>query len=524
MSIDENTSQELTNPTPVTTAPTVGSQPTVMTDEEIAKLEPASNTGTVSMDDNLKGRVVLENGTELLFTRNESSTLYIATLQELHRTLQVPEPLPTQIIFPEQDKEDLDFIAKYIGGVRNIMDVVHEHGCSSSIESYSFRLAHFHNFEKWQNIVVRLQFAKALHAVCKTLNENLSTARKKKWGVLEYDRASNKYSINGKELKFGDKVDVFTTDQKVVTKMVFNSHEVLNCAAIDGHTSPIFHHPTEDLDNLDYEAVGKRNSHRVSDTEHMLGVDAFSFIHGLLWRQSDNEEVVEIESSILTQTDRDPALSVKEYDDILNAIDDMQLPYGLELPANVGFKNYYSKRLSRARAFFEMLKTVKDNAKTFRRKFEKLTKDKPEMIIGIYDIFRLLAGPRSRVLKIKGVKADGSIVDLITINRNMTLEKFKTFNRFNTQPIHFVELEFIKPKGKKKNGKSKPELDLDYFKSTGEVVSSNDLVGFIHSSAKIYYWDDAETPRKEDPVDSKNIVALFLELKRSFARLDREEP
>ena len=78
MSIDENTSQELTTPTP---APTVESQPTVMTDEEIAKLEPASNTGTVSMDDNLKGRVVLENGTELLFTRNESSTLYIATLK-----------------------------------------------------------------------------------------------------------------------------------------------------------------------------------------------------------------------------------------------------------------------------------------------------------------------------------------------------------------------------------------------------------------------------------------------------------
>ena len=63
MSIDENTSQELTTPTPVTTAPTIESQPTAMTDEEIAKLEPASNTGTVSMDDNLKGRVVLENGT-----------------------------------------------------------------------------------------------------------------------------------------------------------------------------------------------------------------------------------------------------------------------------------------------------------------------------------------------------------------------------------------------------------------------------------------------------------------------------
>lgn len=496
----------------------------VMTEEEIAALEPASTTGTVQMEDNLKGRVVLENGTELLFTRNESSTLYITTLKELHRTLQVDAPLPTQIIFPEQDKEDLDFIAKYIGGVRNVMDIVHEFGCSSSIESYSFRLAHFHNFEKWQNIVVRLQFAKALHAVCKTLNENLSTSRKKKWGVLEYDLNTKKYSIGGKELKFGDKVDVFTTDQKVMTGMVFNSHEVLNCAVIEGNTSPIFHHPTNDLESLDYDAVGKRNSHRVGDNEHMLGVDAFSFIHGLLWRLSDNEEVVEIDTNILTQTDRDPALSVKEHDDILNAIDEMELPYGLQLPANVAFKNYYSKRLSRARAFFEMLNIVKDNAKAFRRKFEKLTKDKPEMIIGIYDIFRLLAGPRSRVLKIQGVRADGTIVNLITINRNMVLEKFKTFNRFNTQPIHFVELEFIKPKGKKKNGKKTVEADLDYFKSTGQVVNSNELVGFIHSSAKIYYWDDMETPRKDEPVDSKNIVAMFLELKRLFAHLDREEP
>lgn len=497
-------------------------QPGVEQVEQVEQAEQTIQPGvTYDEDSPNKGRVILENGTELLFTRTESSTLYVKDLELLDRTLAIDNPLPTQIIYPNQDEGDLKLAADYIDGVRKIIAKIKKYGMSSSIESYSFRLPHFGKLMEWQNIVVRLQFAKELNAILRTLNENLDSSVENKWGVLGINEAGE-YNINGQVLKFGDKVDVFTTKEKVMSDMIFNSHEVLNCAVIDGETSPIFHHPTEDLNNVSFEDLEKRSAAAVGEKEHLLGTDAFSFIHGLLWRiVGDNEEdnaTVEVTTNLLTQTDRDPQLSSRQHDKDMEELGELELPFGINEIEMVAYQNYYSKRASRAAGFMETMRYVSENQKAFRRRFKKATKDVPEMIINIYDILRFLAGGRSRLLKITGVTKEGSLIDLVTIDRNMVIERFRSFNRFNTQPVQFFEIEHVKPKGKKK------DIDPDHFRSTGNQISANDLVGFIHSSAKIYYWGDDEQPSKDAPIDSKNIVAMYLDIKKAFAFSERDEP
>lgn len=475
------------------------------------------NGATIQMEDPNTGRVVLENGTTLLFTRAQSSPLYIGLVDNLQRTLATETPLPTQLIFPNQRPEDLEFVAKYINSIRKMINEVNTHGRSSSIESYSFRLPHFAHLEKWVNIVVRLQFARVLKTICDTLNAELPKSNKNKWGVLDFDPEQNIFLLNGKELPFGTRVDVFTTDEKVMSDMLFSSHSVLNCAEIDGRTLPVFHYAKEDLENLDYDSMAHRKEAAVGPDEYLLDSDAFSFLHGLLYRVHDKVEVVDIMTNLLTFHDRDPELSVAEYDSMVNLMGEMNLPYGLDRHAAVAFQNYHCKRASRAHAFMETLQHVSDNAKKFRKVYEKNMSSDSEIIIGLFDIFRYLAGHRSRVMKITGILKTGKRVDLVTINRSMVLEKFKSFTRYNTQPLYFEEIEYVKKK-------KKDDVDPDYFRPTGNLISSNELIGFVHETAKAYYWDDQEVEDKEKPTDSHNIVALYLYLKRKFANEERNEP
>ena len=131
------------------------------------------------------------------FTRITDTPLFIDRAKILLRSLANRPPLPTQIMFPEQDPEALALVEKYITGIENIFKVLEKHGMNKSVESYAFRLVHFIKENDWVNIVVRLQFATSLYALFQTLNDNLSSSAKNKWGVLEYDIEKNEYSING---------------------------------------------------------------------------------------------------------------------------------------------------------------------------------------------------------------------------------------------------------------------------------------------------------------------------------------
>ena len=134
-----------------------------------------------------KDKVILPNGSELLYSRTKESSLFIDKLSLLVRTLKNETCLPTEVFFKDQDKEALALTRKYISNIGKLFNVVNEYGSATDFGSYSFRLPHMIELTSWTNIVVRLQFATSLYAIFNALNQNLVEDNSNKWGVLEYD-------------------------------------------------------------------------------------------------------------------------------------------------------------------------------------------------------------------------------------------------------------------------------------------------------------------------------------------------
>lgn len=482
----------------------------------------------VGTEDN--GKVVLPNGGELTYSRNKESKLYIDKLQLLVKSLKNEPCLPTEIFYPNQDKEALSLTRKYITGIRDIMNTVAKYGSYTDLASYSFRLPHFLFLHDWQNVVVRLQFASSLKIILDTLNSNLSSEAKSKWGVLELNE-EGKYTINEELITEGTLIDVFTVDEKVLSKVVFSNHTILNCKEIDGHASPVFHLTSEQMRNLSSEDLEKRRHGAVKEGEHLMGVDAWSFLQGLLYRKStDDEEVIDIQTDILTKLDYDPLIKLSEYQSLGSKLSEEELPYGLNLNLLGCLRDYYSKDVKVFSLFRDRVHALYKNQLAFRKTlseepFIKQLPNKNFTITSIYDLLRLMEG-NSKVLRLKLVMFDGTLVDAVTINRSLTLPTLGSFNRFNPQMVLFNKIEY---RGKRKpatgfmerfnqviKGTKSEGLNKDDFYLVDEVITSDEVIGYINSETKAYYFAEDSSIELDDK------FAMYHNLNKKFKKIRRE--
>ena len=475
------------------------------------------------------GKVVLPNGTELSYTRSKESNLYTDKLKMLVKSLRNIPCLPTEVLFKEQDPEALALTRKYVEGIAKIVEVIAKHGGHSDLPSYSFRLSHLMHLNDWLNVVVRLQFATSLKVILDTLNANLSSDAKHQWGVLEVDDDGN-YLINDEVLVKGALIDVFTTDEKVLSKVIFNDHSVLNCKNIDGESAPVFHYSQQDIELLSSEDLAKRAQGGVKTlSEHLLGVDAWSFLQGVLYRISDDEEeVIDITTDIFSKLDYDPAIKIKDYTELATRLSTDELPYGLHVSLLAALRDYYCKNAKVFYSFKENIEQLYTDPVSFRKliNLDPYVKTIPQgsfVITGLPDLLRLIDG-NSKVLRVKLVKADGTLVDAVTITRPFTLPTYGSFNRFNPQPVLFQRIEFTdkhKPNGFMKRlsdkvlNKTPTKIDRDRFTLTDETISSADIIGFIHVDSKAYYFAEDSSMEKDDK------FAMYHALNKKFKRINK---
>lgn len=469
------------------------------------------------------GIIKTESGLQLPFTRSTDTPLFIERAKLLLRSLANRPPLPTQILFPDQSEEALALTEKYITGIHNIFGLIEKYGLKTSVQSYAFRLPHFLKDVDWVDVVVRLQFATSLLALKDTLNDNLSADAKSHWGVLEYN--DGQYSVNGQPLNFGDVIDVFTVDEKILSKVEFSSQEIINCQAIDGNTLPVFNIPLSELQNIDYDSMQKRVSNGVKDTEHLIGVDVWSFLHGLLYRiANDDEEIIEISTEILTKQDRDPKISHKQYTEIGTLLNEQDLPYGLNHGLVGSLRDYYCKNEKVFSGFYRNIKALYDNPELFRSTLAKQGLGTEFVIDNVHAMTFLLDG-KSKVLRVKLVMMDGSVKDAVTITRALSMTTLGAFARFNPRPLYFQEISYVQEENKTRGfldrvrgvNKFKP-VDRDNFTLVeGNPIRSEDVLGYIVKDTKAYYFGEDSSVEKDDK------FAFYHQLVKSFKNFDRSQ-
>lgn len=472
------------------------------------------------------GKVVLPNGTELSYTRSKESNLYIDKLKMLVKSLRNVPCLPTEVLFKEQDPEALALTRKYVEGISKIVEVIAKHGSYSDLNSYSFRLPHLMHLNDWLNVVVRLQFATSLKVILDTLNANLSKDAKFQWGVLEVNE-NGCYMINDQPITQGTLIDVFTTDERVLSKVIFNDHGVLNCKVIEGESVPVFHYSPTEIENLSSEDLAKRAQSGVKVGEHLLGVDAWSFLQGVLYRVSlDEEEVIDITTDIFSKLDYDPEIKIKDYLELADRLRTDELPYGLHVNLLSGLRDYYCKNAKVFYGFKENIEQMYNDPVSFRKliNLDPYVKSIPPnqfIITSIADLLRLIDG-NSKVLRVKLVKSDGTLVDAVTITRPYTLPTYGSFNRFNPQPVLFQRIEFtdkqksngfMKRLSDKVMNKAPVKINRDRFVLTDETINSADIIGFIHVDSKAYYFAEDSSIEKDDK------FAMYHALNKKFKRI-----
>lgn len=443
----------------------------------------------------------------LVYQSKKEVGTYIDRLKALHTSLKKTDALPTQIIFPEQNEQALGLTAKYVHTIRSLVDLLMKHGLTKQFDSYSYRVAHFQHLNEWLNIVVRLQFATALNAVRNTLNEALDSDDPFQWGVLEIDDKGI-YSIDGQELTFGEKVDIFTTSEKVVSGVIFDSHESLNCKAYGEDTLPVVHYETSELKNLDYDSIQKRYDSAISEKEHLLGVDAWSFFNVLLYKKHLPESnPIELCNNLLSMQDRDPSLTSFQYEKDIEFIRDLNLPFGVEQLLIPAVQSYFCKKKDRHDELMDSIRLMKTNEKDFRKKVKAGVGD--AVLLGFADLLQYLAGQRSKLVKLRLVLASGEVVDVATTDRQFTMEKLHIFNRYNISQVLFTGIKF--------KAKKKGKIKEDHFELTDRMIKDTDVVAVIMSEAKFYYFDETATE------DNDQHFAMYMKLRRDYKAIAKME-
>lgn len=485
----------------------------VNTENDVKKVElPEGNENTSSdVGKEVSGDV------QLVYQRSTDTPMYIDRVKLLLRSIGNEPPLPTQILFGNQNEDALALTKKYIDNIRNILASLGKHGTGVDVRSYAYRVSHCLKEMEWVDVVVRLQFATSLHAILETLNANLDPDEPSKWGVLEFD--GTEYSVNGESLNFGDRIDVFTVNEKLLTHVQFNSQEVLNCHPINGDTLPVFNIPIDEIDRLDTDSIEKRATQKITPDRHLLGVDAWSFLSGLLYRISKNPDadVIGIETDILTKIDLDPAIDQKEYRQVGNLLLETDLPYGLNHGLLPAFRDYYCKTKDVFIRFAENLNKIYKDPESFRANLAKANLGKDFVIDNIHSLLLLLDG-KSKLLRVKLVMMDGTVKDAVTITRPISMTALGTFARFNPRPVLFQEIDYdTRPKMNRSfldriRGSNKIEyvgLDSFVLKDT-KPIHSADVLGYISNSAKAYYFADDSSVELDDK------FAFFHVLRKKF--------
>ena len=157
--------------------------------------------------------------------------------------------------------------------------------------------------------------------------------------------------------------------------------------------------------------------------------------------------------------------------------------------------------------------------------FIKQLPNKNFTITSIYDLLRLMEG-NSKVLRLKLVMFDGTLVDAVTINRSLTLPTLGSFNRFNPQMVLFNKIEY---RGKRKpatgfmerfnqviKGTKSEGLNKDDFYLVDEVITSDEVIGYINSETKAYYFAEDSSIELDDK------FAMYHNLNKKFKKIRRE--
>lgn len=454
---------------------------------------------------------------KLAYKRSTDISMYVPRVHLLLRSLGNKPPLPTQILFPNQKKEAIELVNKYIENIGLLVKSLGEHGVGIEVESYAYRVAHMLNEQEWVNIVVRLQFATAFYDILQTLNQNLDKDVENKWGVLEIK--DGVYSINGRPLKFGDRIDIFTTDETIHGNVVFNSHEVLNCPKVNGDALPVAHIPLDELDNLDASAKEKRARGGYGDDRQMLGVDAWSFLNILLYRINDDEseDVIQIETDILSKLDLDPEIDQTRYREIALLLNNEDLPLGLNHTLLAAYRDYYCKNKEVFDRFCDNVDKLYANQEKFRSNLNAVKLEDNAVISNIHNALLYLDN-KSKLMRIKLIMMDGTSKDAVTITRTISMGALGTFARYNPTPILFQEIDYdTRPKTNRSfldriRGANKEEIVSKHnFKLVeGEPINSADVLGFVAGSAMSYYFADDSDVKLDDKFD------FFHKLKKKF--------
>lgn len=483
--------------------------------------EPTEDITKESVQDEID----LGDGRKWLFKRRHASNMFINELNKLAVSLKNDPCLPTEVLHKDQDPEALALVSQYMTNIRKLITVMVDKASGSSIDQYSFRLTHFMRFESWLNVVARLQFATSFKIVLDTLNENLSPDSKHKWGLLSIDDNGN-YHIGDQIVKPGTLVDVFTTDAQVLNKVVLEGHETLNCSKIDDISLPTFRFTDEAMLSLSEEALKARADAKVRGGEHLVGVDAWSFLNGLFYHIADpDEDVIEIIPDILTKLDYDPAIKVEDYTKLGNMLNEEDLPFGVNFGLLVSLREHYCKNVKTFYRFKDNIEQLYNNQQGFRsaiseHPYVKKNNKGAITITSIHDMRQYLEG-KSKILKVRLILADGKLVDAVTIDRPITLSNFGSFTRFNSSPITFNEIiynqteienkRFMRRLGNKLLGQRWVEpVNPDLFKLTDNVFDSSEVVGFVLKETRAYYFD-AESDVEKDPM-----YKMYHELKRKL--------
>ncbi len=488
------------------------------------ELQKAQSTTPIDLEKD-SGVIQTPSGLRLPFERSTDTQLYIERARLMIQSINNRPPLPTQVIFPNQKPEAMKLLEQYVQGIRSQLKILSMYGLSVDSTSYAFRLPHLLNEMDWINIVVRLQFATSLYAMYETLNENLSKDAKSKWGVLEYDEETKVFSVNGETLEFGQRVDVFTIDEKILSNVIFCSQEEINCKAINNETLPIIAIPLDEIKNLDSESLHKRSEAQIKKNQHLMGIDAWSFLHVLLYRISnDDEEVIEIQTDILSKEDRDPSINQKDYIKIGNMLQEQDLPYGFNHGLITALRDYYCKKANVFYGFANNIETIYANPEKFRKTLLEQNLGQDFVVENIHAITFLLDG-KSKLLRLKLVMLDGTTKDAVTITRPLNMTNLGSFARFNPRELYFQEIKYIRKENTKRGfldrmrGTNKlTPIDGDKFELVeGNPILSENVLGFIVGSAKAYYFDEESNLEYDDK------FRYFHQLRKSFTTFDKLE-
>ena len=467
-----------------------------------------------------------ETGKTITIEKVRETSILCPEVKALFEALQRNDKtLPCQLL-GELSEDAIPTVNSYLDYLRYFAGKIHKYGMSRDVGSYAFRVAHFVNFDKWKNLAIRLQFGEVLHQVKELLNTNLYVNTENQWGVLSI--VDGKYFINDLELKAGDKVSIYTTDERIITGTTFGDHTEVNGSVIQDETIPICYYDKERMKELSVEEMEHREDARVRPEEHLMGTDAWSFLDILFYRieMEGDEEPLGIESNIFSDYDLSPKIAFDDYLNLIKLLQESDLPGTLNGELIDSVKNYYCKNRHEYHEFsFNIERTLKDITNIVKTvnsdPFIKNSDGEFSHLKGVDKLLRTLDG-KSKLVRVTVVTMRGYVVNAVTIDRGLNMARLGELTRLNTEAVLFNAIELADKKKLEPGlfkrlanslfGPSDNEpVDLDKFEPIkDDIFTAGEIIGYFPNTLKAYYFDQDTTFENDEK------FALYYEVKRTF--------